>query len=106
MAATVLVRTERQLRDPGPRPWEVGWVLWHYTSPERFYALTLKPTGWELSKQDPRYPGGQRFLASGRTPTFPVGGWHRVGIVQTGARIDVAADGRFLTRYTDPTSRT
>lgn len=101
LAATVLVRTERQLRSPTPRPWEVGWVLWHYSSPERFYALTLKPTGWELSKQDPRYPGGQRFLASGRTPTFPVGSWHRIGIVQVGNRIEVAADGQFLARYTD-----
>lgn len=101
MAATVLLRTERQLRAPTPRAWEVGWVVWCYRSPERFYALTLKPTGWELSKQDPRYPGGQRFLASGRSPTFAVGSWHRVGIVQVRNRIDVAADGRHLARYTD-----
>lgn len=100
-AATVLVRTERQLRRPDPQAWEVGWVLWHYAGEGRFYALALKPTGWELSKQDPNYPGGQRFLASGRTPAFPVGGWHRVGIVQVGDRIDVAADGHHLARYTD-----
>jgi hypothetical protein len=87
-------KTERQLRRPNPRAWEVGWVLWHYTGAGRFYALALKPTGWELSKQDPRYPGGQRFLASGRTPAFPVGSWHRIGIVQVGDQIDVAADGR------------
>ena len=100
-AATVLVRTERQLRTPKPQPWEVGWVLWRYRSPQHFYALVLKPTGWELSKQDPRFTGGQRFLASGRTPTFAVGSWHRIGIVHVGNRVDVSADGRFLTRFTD-----
>ena len=61
-----------------PNPWEVGWLLWCFSpdpthpydpSPTsnsnfRFYALTLKPNGWEVSKQDPAYPGGQRFLKS------------------------------------------
>lgn len=101
VAVSVLLKTERQLRRPHPQAWEVGWVLWHYSGKGRFYALALKPTGWELSKQDPRYPGGQRFLASGRTPTFPVGSWHRLGIVQLGDQIDVAADGHHLARYTD-----
>jgi hypothetical protein len=101
VAISVRLKTERQLRRPNPRAWEVGWVLWHYTGAGRFYALALKPTGWELSKQDPRYPGGQRFLASGRTPVFPVGSWHRIGIVQVGDQIDVAADGHHLARYTD-----
>ena len=32
--AALTVRTIRQLRQgaAGPHPWEVGWVLWHYTS--------------------------------------------------------------------------
>lgn len=61
-----------------PNPWEVGWLLWCFSpdpthpydpSPTsnsnfRFYALTLKPNGWEVSKQDPSYKGGQRFLKS------------------------------------------
>jgi hypothetical protein len=69
--ATLTVRTARQLRRGAagpPNPWEVGWVLWHYTSNQRFYALTLEPAGWVLSKQDPAYPGGERFLASGKAP--------------------------------------
>lgn len=36
----------------------------------RFYALCLKPNGWEVSKQDPAYKGGQRFLKS-NTDTDP-----------------------------------
>jgi 1,2-diacylglycerol 3-beta-glucosyltransferase len=102
--ATVRVRTIRQLRRGAagnPNAWEVGWVVWHYTSNERFYALTLEPTGWILSKQDPAYPGGQRFLASGITPFFRVGFPHTVGIVQIGNQITLTADGQPLTRFTD-----
>ena len=76
-------------------------MVWHYTSNRSFYALTLEPTGWLLSKQDPAYPGGERFLASGRTPRFRVGVPHRVGIVQIGDRITVSGDGHLLTRFTD-----
>jgi hypothetical protein len=102
--ATVRVRTIRQLRQGAagsPHAWEVGWVVWHYTSNEGFYALTLEPTGWVLSKQDPAYPGGQRFLASGSTPSFRVGFSHTVGIVQIGNQITLTTDGKLLTRFTD-----
>jgi hypothetical protein len=102
--ATVQVQTLRQLRRGAagpPHPWEVGWVVWHYTSDHSFYALTLEPTGWLLSKQDPAYPGGERFLASGRTPMFPVGVPHSVGIVQIGDQITVSGGGHLLTRFTD-----
>lgn len=64
--------------DSKPNPWEVGWLLWCFSpdpthpydpSPTsnsnfRFYALCLKVNGWEVSKQDPSYKGGQRFLKS------------------------------------------
>lgn len=64
--------------DSKPNPWEVGWLLWCFSpdpthpydpSPTsnsnfRFYALCLKANGWEVSKQDPSYQGGQRFLKS------------------------------------------
>ena len=76
-------------------------MVWHYTSNKRFYALTLEPTGWVLSKQDPAYRGGERFLASGRTPVFRLGVPHIVGIVQVGNQITVSADGRLLTHFTD-----
>jgi hypothetical protein len=98
------MRTVRQLRHgaAGPaNPWEVGWVLWHYTSNQRFYALTLEPGRWVLSKQDPAYPGGERFLASGTTPGFALRVPHHVRIDQTGPQITVTADGRQLTKFTD-----
>jgi cellulose synthase/poly-beta-1,6-N-acetylglucosamine synthase-like glycosyltransferase len=102
--ATLTVRTLRQLRHGAagtPHPWEVGWVLWHFTSSRHFYALTLEQHGWVLSKQDPAYRGDQRFLASGRTPGFPVGRPHQVQISQAGPTITIRADGHLLTRFTD-----
>lgn len=102
--ASVRVRTETQLRRGAagsPNPWEVGWVIWHFSSNKRFYALTLGPTGWVLSKQDPAYPGGQRFLATGKNHRFAVGVTHRVGIVQIGNRITVSGDGQLLAHFTD-----
>lgn len=95
------LQVQEQLRPQQPNPWEVGWLLWHYTSAQTFYALTLKPTGWELSKQDPDYPGGQRFLASGTARTFPIGSWHSIGVVQVGDVLTVSADEQPLTRFTD-----
>ncbi len=102
--ATVRVRTVAQLRQGAagrPNPWEVGWVTWHYTSNDHFYALTLAPIGWTLSKQDPSHRGSERFLATGTSPRFPVGVDHTVGIVQIGNRITVSGDGHPLTQITD-----
>jgi hypothetical protein len=102
--ATVTVRTLRQLRRGTagtPNPWETGWVLWHVTDSRHFYALTLEARGWVLSKQDPAYRGGERFLASGRTPQFPLGRAHQVRITQAGPTMTISADGHLLTRFTD-----
>src|SRR5438034_1168735 len=71
LVAEIRLRTDRQLRRPDPNPWEVGWILWHYTSDQRFYYIALKPNGWELGKADPGYPGDQRFLATAPHPVFP-----------------------------------
>jgi hypothetical protein len=97
----VRVRTRRQLRQPRPRPWEVAWVVWHYTDDRHFYYLALKPNGWELGKEDPAYPGAQRFLATGSTPRYPVGPWHDVEVRQTGDTISVRVDGQPLTTARD-----
>src|SRR3954454_23833108 len=75
---TVLMKTVSQLRTPTPNAWEVGWVLWHYTDDTHFYYFAPKPNGWELGKEDPAYPGAQRYLATGSNRTFPVGGWYAV----------------------------
>ena len=98
----VAVTTMRQLRTGSrPRPWEAGWVLWHYSDDRHFYYLVLKPDGWELGKEDPAYPGGQRYLVTRARPAFPIGRTYRVRVGQAGARITVYADGTRLARVTD-----
>lgn len=94
--------TAEQLRVNGaPNPWEVGWVLWHVADNRHFYYFIAKPNGWELGKADPAYPGGQRFLATGSSPTFPIRAWNRVAITQTGSTIEVSVNGRRLAQLTD-----
>lgn len=97
----VRLRTVDQLRTPEPNPWEVAWVIWHYTDNTHFYYLALKPNGWELGKEDPAYPGAQRFLATGSTPRFPVGAWYDVRVRQVGDATTVWVDGLRLTAHRD-----
>ena len=99
---TVAVRTVQQLRTgSAPNPWEVGWVLWHYTDNTHFYYFIAKPNGWELGKEDPAYPGTQRFLAAGSSPAYPVGAWNAVRVRQVGSTITVWVNGTQVVTLTD-----
>jgi hypothetical protein len=84
-----------------PNPWEVGWVVWHYIDPEHFYYFIAKPNGWELGKRDPAYPGGQRFLATGNAPRFPIRRWYDVRVVHVGTYMSVYVDGDRLVGFRD-----
>ena len=98
----VSAATTGQLRlNSAPNPWEVAWVLWHYTDNTHFYYFIPKPNGWELGKEDPAYPGAQRFLASGTSPVFPIGQWYRVGVTQSGQTIQVFVNDVLITTFTD-----
>lgn len=97
----VSLNTESQVRQGSPNTWEVGWVLWNFQSDTQFYAVALKPNGWEISKQDPNYEGNQRFLASGDSPTFPIGKDYRVTVTQDNGTMTVSADGQELATVTD-----
>jgi len=99
--AVIRLRTNRQIRRRRPNPWEVGWVLWHYVNDQRFYYILLKPNGWELGKEDPTYPGGQRFLITRSRPVFPPGKWYTIRVQQHGDVIRVSVDGRRLVRFVD-----
>lgn len=95
------VRTVRQLRTgSAPNPWEVGWLVWRYDGPERFYYFALKPNGWELGKADSRYPGSQRFLATGPSPAAQDRA-HDVVVRQLGATVSVTVDGGAVVSFTD-----
>jgi hypothetical protein len=94
--------TTRQLRtNSGPNPWEVAWILWHYTDDLHFYYFVAKPNGWELGKEDPAYSGAQRFLATGSSPSFPIGPWYRIGVAQTGDTIKVFVNDLLIAIVTD-----
>jgi hypothetical protein len=101
LTVEVRVRTNRQLRQPHPNPWEVGWLLWHYRNDQHFYYVVLKPNGWELGKEDPAYPGAQRYLATGSRPAFPPGRWYAIRVSQRGDAIQVDVDGHRLVRFVD-----
>lgn len=101
--------TVSQLRQgQDPNTWEVAWLLWSYTDNNHFYALVLKPNGWEVSKQDPAYEGNQKFLYSGHTPTFPPGSSYEVSvrIDTTGhsARFEITVNGESLGDFEDTES--
>ena len=96
-----LITTQPLRTGSTANPWEVAWVLWHYTDDLHFYYFIPKPNGWELGKGDPAYPGAQRFLATGSFPQFPVGQWHRVSILQEGARIEVSVNDTPIATFTD-----
>jgi hypothetical protein len=98
----VQLRTDEQLRTGSPpNPWEVGWILWHYTDDTHFYYIILKPNGWELGKEDPAYPGVQRFLATGSTPQFPIGQVYDIRIRQVYNQMIVWVNGTQLVTFTD-----
>ncbi len=94
--------TLQQLRTgSSPNAWEVAWIIWNYSDNYHFYYFTLKPNGWELGKEDPAYPGAQRFLATGTNLSMPIGQWYNFKINQTGTTIKVYVNGTLLTTFTD-----
>lgn len=103
---SIRIRTVEQLRTPTGNPWEVAWILWHFTDNNHFYSLLLKTNGWEFGKEVLNDGGvqDQLFLATGTTPTFNVQDWTQVEISQVGALTTVKAGGIELTSFVDSSS--
>ena len=95
------IRTIAQLRDSGPNPWEVGWLIWNFSDLNHFYYLSLKANGWELGRRDPSYPGGQKFLATKNTPKFPPGQRYFVHLSRQGDILTVDVNGMRLVSIAD-----
>jgi len=97
----VRMQTQEQLRE-NPNTWEMAWAIWHYTDDEHFYYFVMKPNGWELGKEDPRYTGNQRFMATGSLPKYEIGKWYNIMIIQENSNtIKVFMDGALIVEYTD-----
>lgn len=108
-----------------PNAWETAWLWWNLDyrpgsgdegtgkqidETAHGYYVALKPNGWEVGKVDQaRFigGGGQRYLATGTSPRFPVSNtWHTVRVEQrqvdaTHDRIKVWVDGQLLTTVVD-----
>ena len=98
---TMQMRTVSQLRSgSAANPWEVAWALWNYTDNTHFYYVVLKTNGLEIGKEDPAYPGAQRFLVTSTTP-YQVGRWYSIHIKQVGATFTVSVDGAVVGQFTD-----
>jgi hypothetical protein len=96
--------TLKQLRTgSAPNPWEVAWFFWGYSDDTHFYAFTLQTNGWVLSKEDPLYPGNQRFLDSGAYPFDPlrVPYTFRVDVNGAAHTMNVYIKGALVTSFTD-----
>lgn len=98
---SVTLKTVKQYRIPRPNPWEVAWVIWHFVDNARFYYFILKMNSWELGKADPAYPGGQRFLRTGKLPVVSVWSYHVVEIQQREEVLSVVLDSVPLERVAD-----
>src|ERR1043166_91503 len=96
--------TLKQLRTgSAPNPWEVAWFFWAYTDDTHFYAFTLQTNGWVLSKEDPLYPGNQRFLDSGTYPFVSLGVPYtfRVDVNGPAHTMNVYIKGALVSSFTD-----
>lgn len=102
-AAPLVLRARLQTESRvGPETWKAAWLAWSYADRRHFYYFIPKEDGWELGKRDPAYPGGQRFLATGRTPAVPLGRWADVEVRQDEENlITVSLDGRVIARVRD-----
>ncbi len=99
---TVRVRTASQSRSgSAANPWETAWLLWHFTDNTHFYYIVPKTNGFELGKEDPAYPGAQRFLVTTSSRTFPVGPWYAIRVRQVGNAISVWIDGALMATFVD-----
>jgi len=88
-AARVRMRVTEQHRAE-PNPWEVAWVV--LGNEEQFIAFVAKPNGWHVEVVDARAEPYERFLASGSSPSYPVGEAIVVSIAARGSGIEITAD--------------
>jgi len=87
--ATVRVRVTGQYR-PEPNPWEVAWVV--LGNDQWFVAFVPKASGWHVELVDSRVQPYQRYLASGSSPTYPVGEPITVSIAARENGVEISAD--------------
>jgi hypothetical protein len=92
--------TLAQLRTGSPpNPWEVAWSMFRFTDLTHYYWFIVKPNGWELGKK--QGSDTQIFLATGTTPSQPVGTAYQVRVQAQAGRIRISVNGTPVVDYTD-----
>ena len=68
------ILTEAQVREPTPRNWEVGWILFRYIDSTHFWYFLMRKTGPEIGKYDGgTNPESQIILQQKSTPVCRIG---------------------------------
>ena len=99
------VRNDKQLREPEPNSWEVGWIFWRYVDNTHFNYFTLKPTGSESGKYDGGVnPDDQLYLQATEFPNTSIGKWDHMDIVVKGNHIIIAVNGIIAQEFDDASS--
>jgi len=99
------VRNDKQLREPNPNSWEVGWIFWRYVDNTHFNYFTLKPTGSESGKYDGGVnPTDQLFIQATQFPSTSIGKWDHIDIIVKGNHVVIAVNGILAQEFDDITS--
>ena len=99
------VRNDKQLREPIPNSWEVGWIFWRYVDNTHFNYFTLKPTGSESGKYDGGVnPTDQLFIQATEFPNTSIGKWDHIDIIVKGNHVVIAVNGILAQEFDDITS--
>ena len=97
---TAKLGTVRQVRNGPANPWEVAWLLWHYTDDQHFYSIVLNRTDGN-SAGGSGLSGPQRFLATGAHADVSDRRQRTVRVRQIKNSITVWVNGRLLATATD-----
>jgi hypothetical protein len=96
--------TFSQLRQTSPpNPWETAWIYWHYTDEFHWYAIYLKPTGFQIEKKDNdnHVDSAEIYLSSGQSPKLTLGQWNTIRINMVDNHITVWVDGHKIADFRD-----
>lgn len=99
------VRNDKQLREPNPNSWEVGWIFWRYVDNTHFNYFTLKPTGSESGKYDGGVnPTDQLYIQDTEFPSTSIGKWDHLDIIVKGNHVTIAVNGIIAQEFDDISS--
>ena len=87
-------RTDKQLRESSPHPWEVAWVIWRWVDNTHFYYFVQKTNGIEVGKYDGgANPASQIIIQSQTSHPVTIGKWTHWEIFVLDSKILISING-------------